>query len=52
MSNHANTLDHTGTLPACGQGAFMPINAEHVDADEYECYLNAVVSSPPSGVIS
>lgn len=44
MSMHTNTLDHTDTL--------MPINAAHVDADEYECYLNAVVSSPPSEAIS
>lgn len=52
MSMHANTLDHADAPHACEQGAFMPINAAHVDADEYECYLNAVVSSPPSEVIS
>lgn len=52
MSTHTNTLDHADTPHACAQGAFMPINAAHVDTDEYECYLNAVVSSPPLEEVS
>lgn len=52
MSIHANTPDHADTPHAYGQGEFMPINAAHVDTDEYECYLNAVVSSPPLEEVS